>query len=145
MTKRFFSLIAVLAISLLAACAQITSHPTCKSCPFGVEDCCGACPCGAPVVESAEGKMCDPAMKKKHHRKHHHAKAAAAPTAAPTIPASAPPKDAAMKAASKAKAAPKAAPKAEPKAEPEAKKIDVLEGVKKIIQDVTPKDTKKPQ
>lgn len=50
-----------------------------------------------------------------------------------------------MKAASKAKAAPKAAPKAEPKAEPEAKKIDVLEGVKKIIQDVTPKDTKKPQ
>lgn len=131
MTKRFFSLIAVLAISLLAACAQINSHPTCKSCPIGVEDCCGACPCGAPAVESSEGKMCDPAMKKKHHRKHHSKAAAAA-----TIPASAPAKDAAMKAAPKAKTP--------AKAEPEAKKLDVLEGVKKIIKDVTPKDTKKP-
>ncbi len=130
MTKRFFTLIAVLAISLLAACSHITSYSSCKGCSTYAEECCGACPCGPSAVESSAGKMCDPAMKKKHHRKHHQAKAAAAPT----IPASAPAKD---------KAAPKA--KAPAKAEPEAKKVDVFEGVKKIIQDVTPKDTKKPQ
>ncbi len=135
MTKRFLSLIAVLAISLLTACAQVSSHPTCKSCPAWVDDCCGACPCSAPVVESSQGKMCDPATKKKHHRKHH-VKSEAKAESKGTIPLKAEP-------AKKADATKKDAKKTEP----EAKKVDVLEGVKKIIQDVTPKDakdTKKP-
>lgn len=141
MTNRFFSLIAVLAISLLTACAQVSSHATCKSCPAWVDDCCGACPCGVQVVESTAGKMCDPATKKKHHRKHSvktEVKAETKSETKGTIPLKVEP----------AKKSEAAKTKATPKAEPEPKKVDVLEGVKKIIKDVSPKDPKdlkKPQ
>lgn len=118
--KRFLSLIAILAISLLAACAQVP--PGCKGCPSGNMDCCGACPCGdmAASDEHASGKMCDPSMKK-HHRRHHH-KAASSPVAA---------KDA------------KAAPTI-PNQEKD-KSSGMFDGVKKIIKDVQSKDAKKPE
>ena len=126
MTKRFLSMIAILAISLLAACAQVPSH--CKGCPTGFsEECCGACPCGE---EATAGKICDHSKKKaKHHSKRHHK-----PAAAITAPA--------VKAVAKdVKAAPTI---------PNQEKAGMFDGVKKIIQDVQskdvqPKDVKKPQ
>ncbi len=122
MTKHFLSLIAVLAISLLAACAQLPSN--CKGCPASIGmECCGACPCGDAAVsgEQASGKICDHKKAKKHHRRHYKA-AAAAPSAV---------KD--------AKAAP-TIPNQE-----QGKAPSMFDGVKKIIQDVQSKDVKKPE
>lgn len=124
MMKRFLSMIAILAISLLTACAQT--------------------PDTAASDTAQSGKMCNPEMMRQgcecmgmkdgkcmgmkkhtsHHKRHHttHAVQAVSPSSAPaatdahaTIP------------------------------NQEKKGADMMEGVKKIIKDVKPKDTKKPE
>lgn len=130
MMKRFLSMFAILAISLLAACAQVPPAG-CKGCPTGMsEECCGACPCGE---EATSGKMCDHSkMKAKHHGKRYHKK----PVAAAATTSSAKPA-----AAKTGNATPTI---------PNQEKGSMFDGVKKIIQDVQskdvqPKDVKKPQ
>ncbi len=136
MMKRFFSMMAILAVSLLAACAQVP--PQCKSCPMGIE-CCGACPCGAAMAseQSVSGKICDPSKMKKPYGKriHHKAKAAAAvPATAPAVAKTSPVK------AKDAKVVAPVAPAPE-----KAKAPSMFDSVKNIMKDVKPKDEKKPQ
>ncbi len=121
MMKRFLSMFAVLAISLLAACAQVPVN--CKNCPPGM-DCCGACPCGAVSDDQSTGKMCDPAKKAKHHGKRAHKPAAAVATPA------------AMKDT-------KAAPTIPNQEKQKEKSGGMFDGVKKMIQDVQSKDAPK--
>jgi hypothetical protein len=121
--KRLLSLIAILAISLLSACASAPENTA------------------ATTEGATAGKMCDHAMKPNHckgakckHQGKHHGK-----SKAKYKKAAAPAAGAAMT----AKTAPATA--ATPTIPSQEKGLNVMEGVKKIIKDVAPKDVKKPE